>query len=167
MSDAWTHLRIDRRSAHWCRVSFAHPPANAIDATMLAELTELAQLIEQDQDLEVVVFDSALPAGGAFLGDLDGVAACGWAALTARIARLDAHTIAAVRGAVHGAGTQLVLACDRRFLARGSAVLGPFPPTPRGSSGTGRLDLQLTLVAADRLDAAVEAAARAQLGQPS
>jgi Enoyl-CoA hydratase/isomerase len=166
MNNAWTSLRIDRRSAHWCRVSFDHPPANAITPATLTELTELTQLIEQDPDLEVVVFDSAVP--GAFLGDLDGAIPCEWAALVARIARLRAHTIAAVRGRAEGAGALLVLACDRCFVARGDAVLGPFPAaTEAAGTRPAPQDLHLTLVAADRLDAAVEAAARRQLGQLS
>jgi enoyl-CoA hydratase/carnithine racemase len=158
----WAHLRIDRRSASWCRVSFARPPANAIGPTMLSELTDLAGLIEQDDDLEVVVFDSAV--ADAFLGDLDpGVDGCEWSALVARIGGLCAHTIAAIRGRVHGAGLLLVLACDERLAARGDAILGPFPPA---AGRPARQDLRLTLVDAARLDAAVEAAARAQLGQP-
>src|SRR6476659_1253599 len=60
-SRPWTHLRIDRRSAAYCRVTFAHAPINTITATTVAELAELVDLIEQDDDLKVVVFESANP----------------------------------------------------------------------------------------------------------
>ena len=40
-SGPWTHLRIDRRSGAYCRVTFAHPPINTITATTVAELSEL------------------------------------------------------------------------------------------------------------------------------
>ena len=60
-SSSWTHLRVDRRSAGYCRVTFDHPPINTITATTVAELAELVGLIEQDPDLNVVVFDSANP----------------------------------------------------------------------------------------------------------
>ncbi len=40
-------------------VSGDHPPINTITATTVAELSDLAGLIEQDPDLNVVVFDSA------------------------------------------------------------------------------------------------------------
>src|SRR6476660_5134483 len=58
-SRSWKHLRIDRRSRGYCRVTFDHPPINTITATTVAELSELVGLIEQDPDLNVVVFDSA------------------------------------------------------------------------------------------------------------
>ena len=58
---SWTHFSIDRRSLSYCRVTFDHPPINTITATTVAELGELVGLIEQDPDLNVVVFDSANP----------------------------------------------------------------------------------------------------------
>ena len=60
-SRPWTHLGIDRRSAGYCRVTFDHPPMNVITATTVLEVAELVGLIEQDSDLNVVVFDSANP----------------------------------------------------------------------------------------------------------
>ena len=54
-------MRVDRRSRGYCRVTFEHPPINTITATTVAELAELVGLIEQDPDLNVVVFDSANP----------------------------------------------------------------------------------------------------------
>ena len=58
---SWTHLRVERRSPSYCRVTFDHPPINTITATTVAELAELVGLIEEDPDLNVVVFDSANP----------------------------------------------------------------------------------------------------------
>jgi hypothetical protein len=58
-SRCWTHFRVDRRSPRYCLVTFDHPPINTITATTVAELSDLAGLIEQDPDLNVVVFDSA------------------------------------------------------------------------------------------------------------
>ena len=40
-------------------MTFDHPPINTITATTVAELRDLVGLIEQDLDLNVVVFDSA------------------------------------------------------------------------------------------------------------
>ena len=64
-SDAWswsfTHFRLDRPSPSYCRVTFNNPPINGVTATTVAELVELVGLIEQDPDLNVVVFDSANP----------------------------------------------------------------------------------------------------------
>ena len=58
-SRSWTHFRVDRRSPRYCHVTFDHPPINTITATTVAELGDLAGLIEQDADLNVIVFDSA------------------------------------------------------------------------------------------------------------
>jgi hypothetical protein len=53
-----THFSVDRRSPGYCRVTFDHPPINTITATTVAELAELVGLIEDDPDLNVVVFDT-------------------------------------------------------------------------------------------------------------
>jgi hypothetical protein len=55
---SWTQFSVDRRSAAYCRVTFER---QAITDTSVAELGELLDLIEQDSDLEVVVFDSPQP----------------------------------------------------------------------------------------------------------
>jgi enoyl-CoA hydratase/carnithine racemase len=133
---SWTHLRVDRRSAGYCRVTFDHPPINTITATTIAELAEVVELIEQDADLNVVVFDSANrdfylahydtehdPARTAALGQgPTGMHA--WLDLLVRLARAPVVSIAAIRGRARGAGSEFVLACDMRFAARGNALLG-------------------------------------------
>lgn len=48
-SRSWTHFSIDRRSPRYCHVTFDHPPINTITATTVAELSDLAGLIEQAQ----------------------------------------------------------------------------------------------------------------------
>jgi hypothetical protein len=58
-SRSWTYFRVDRRNPRYCHVTFDHPPINMITATTVAELSDLVGLIEQDPDLNVVVFDSA------------------------------------------------------------------------------------------------------------
>src|SRR4051812_32665914 len=60
---SWLHFAVDRRSPSYCRVTFGHPPIDTTTATAtsVAELAELVGLIEQDRDLNVVVFDSADP----------------------------------------------------------------------------------------------------------
>ncbi len=53
-SRSWTHFRVDRRSPRCCYLTFDHPPINTITATTVAELRDLAGLIEHDPDLNVV-----------------------------------------------------------------------------------------------------------------
>jgi enoyl-CoA hydratase/carnithine racemase len=113
---SWTHFRVDRRSPGFCRVTFDHPPINTITATTVSELSELVDLIEQDADLNVVVFDSANP--GFYLADHEGVARPAWLYLLARLPRAPVVSIASIRGRVGGAGSEFVMACDLRFASR-------------------------------------------------
>jgi 1,4-dihydroxy-2-naphthoyl-CoA synthase len=141
----WTHFTVDRRSPAYCRVTFDHPPVNAISATTVAEVAELVGLIEDDADLGVVVFDSANP--GYYLGhydvDLD-ASRSAWLDLLARLSRAPTVSIASIRGRVGGAGREFVLACDLRFASRENTP-------PRGGRALG-----LLLVADDELDDEVD-----------
>jgi enoyl-CoA hydratase/carnithine racemase len=135
-SRPWEQLRVDRPSASWCRVTFDHPPINTITATTVAELFELVGLIEDDPDLNAVVFDSANP--DYYLAHYDtehdpaktlalptgptGMHA--WLDLLVRLSRAPVLSIASIRGRVRGAGSEFVLACDLRFASRENSVLG-------------------------------------------
>jgi enoyl-CoA hydratase/carnithine racemase len=144
-------------------VSFDHPPINAVTATTVAELAELVDLIEQDPDLNVVVFDSVNP--DHYLAHHDGPAGPpAWLDALARLSRVPAVNIAALRGRAGGAGSELVLACDLRFAARVSTRLGPFEvgadpgavprggPTARLAQLVGRGRALEILLVADDLD---------------
>ncbi len=145
-SDTWTHLRFDRRTPAYCRVTFDHRPVNAITATTIAELGELVELIESDTDLKVVVFDSGNP--GYYLTDNDTEDDPAWPALLMRLSRARAVCVACIRGIARGTGIEFVLACDLRFASREEAVLGEF------EVGTG-----VVVIADDRLDDEVDAIA--------
>ena len=135
-SRPWTHLGIDRRSAGYCRVTFDNPPINVITATTVMEVAELVDLIEQDPDLNVVVFDSANPAfylthhdtehnsGKTAALEVGSPRTCAWSHLLVRLSRAPAVSIASIRGRVRGAGSEFVLACDLRFASREKTLLG-------------------------------------------
>jgi enoyl-CoA hydratase/carnithine racemase len=135
---SWTHVGVDRVSPGYCRVTFDHPPINTITATTVAELMELVDLIEQDADLNVVVFDSANP--DFYLAHYDaendpgrtaalGVGPTGlpaWIDALVRLSRAPVVSIASIRGRARGAGSEFVLACDLRFASRENTLLGQF-----------------------------------------
>jgi enoyl-CoA hydratase/carnithine racemase len=139
-SESWsrTHFSVDRRSPSYCRVTFEHPPINTITATTVVELAALVGLIEQDSDLNVVVFDSANP--DFYLAHYDvendpgktaalGVGPTGmpaWIDVLVRLARAPVVSIASIRGRARGAGSEFVLACDLRFASRENTLLGQF-----------------------------------------
>lgn len=173
-STSWTHLRVKRRSSGYCRVTFDHPPMNTINAMTVLELAELVGLVEQDPDLNVIVFDSANP--GFYLAqyepELDpsrtpvpGVGPTGmhdWRELLVRLSRAPVISIASIRGRVRGAGSEFVLACDLRFASRENSLLGQFEigidavpgsgPTPRLSRLVGRGRALEILLVAEGLD---------------
>ena len=137
-SRSWQHLRLDRRSPGYCRVTFDHPPINTITATTVEELAELVGLIEQDPDLNVVVFDSINPDFYLAHYDLEhdpgkttalGVGPTGlpaWIDVLVRLSRAPVVSIASIRGRARGAGSEFVLACDLRFASRENTLLGQF-----------------------------------------
>src|SRR5262245_811688 len=137
-TDTSTHLKIDRRSPHYWRVTFDHPPINTITASTVAELAELVGEIETQPDLNVVVFESANP--DFYLAHYDTehdpgrTAALGtgptgmhaWLDLLVRLSRAPVVSIASIRGRARAAGSEFVLACDLRFASRENTLLGQF-----------------------------------------
>jgi enoyl-CoA hydratase/carnithine racemase len=173
-ASSWTHFSVDRRTSGYCRVTFDHPPINTITATTVAELAELVGLIEQDEDLNVVVFDSANP--DFYLAHYDvehdpGRTAAlprgptgmhAWLDLLVRLSRAPVVSIASIRGRARGAGSEFVLACDLRFASRENTLLGQFEvgaglvpgggPMARLSRLVGRGRALEILLVADDLD---------------
>jgi enoyl-CoA hydratase/carnithine racemase len=125
-SQSWTHFGIDRRSPGYCRVTFEHPPINTITATTVEELSELIGLIEQDHDLNVVVFASTNPDFYLAHYDAEHDPSATWLDLLVRLSRAPVVSIASIRGRTRGAGNEFVLACDLRFASRENAALGQF-----------------------------------------
>ena len=138
-SSSWAHLVIDRRSCADCRVTFDHPPGNSVTARTVAELAELVGLIEDDSELNVVVFDSA--HADVYLADreTEALGTGEWGDVLARISRLPVITVASVRGRTRGAGTEFVLACDLRFASRENTVLGRFEAGASAVPGRGSM----------------------------
>lgn len=115
-------------------VTFDFPPVNIQGLPMLADLNKLADGLEQDREVRVVVFKSAHPeifvahADTNFLKDMstravarDQVELLDLQATLERISRLPQATIAQIEGFARGGGHEFALACDMRFAARGKA----------------------------------------------
>lgn len=157
---SWTHMSIDRRSTSYCHITFDHPPINTITATTIAELADLVGLIEQDPDLNVVLFSSANP--DFYLAHYEhdpsrttalGVGATGmrqWLDLLVRLSRAPVVSIASIRGRAHGAGSEFVLARDLRFASRENALLGQFEVATGLVPGSGPMDWLSRLVGRGR-----------------
>ena len=144
-------VEVENRVA-W--VTIDHPPINLFDVTLFLELGQLVPLLEEDPDVQVVVFRSADPEFFIAHADVnwilmlpetkpEPITAIGpFVALLERIRRMPKVSIGAIAGIARGGGSELLLSLDMRFAARGKTklaqpevALGIIP----GGSGTQRL----------------------------
>ena len=121
-------------------VTLDHPPINLLDAQMLDELEAVADRIEGDSAIKVLVLQSADPdfflahadisyyfnngrrlSGGPVPRPVEPTRA---QALLERFRRMPKATIAKVEGRVRGGASCLVLAIDMCFAATGKATFG-------------------------------------------
>jgi enoyl-CoA hydratase/carnithine racemase len=128
-------MRLIRCSSAYWHVTFDNPPLNVMGPQLVREFREIVAAIEADQDLKVVVFDSAVD--GFFLNhsdfhadfkELTGIpqGATGleaWPDILVRLTRAPVVSIASIRGRATGNGSELALACDMSFASREKAVL--------------------------------------------
>src|SRR5437868_12594701 len=133
-----TEIRLVRRSPEYCRVTFDHPPLNIFGPEMLPQVNEVITALETDEQVKVVVFDSAVE--GFFLIHLDFLAKLDdltrlppgptglhpWSEMLAGLSRTPVVSIALIRGRATGMGSELALACDMRFASREKAILSQF-----------------------------------------
>jgi len=140
MTDAPVTKRIllTRHSPAYWRVTFNHPPLNIFGPATIPQLNEIITAIETDEDVKVVVFDSAVE--GFFLTHYDFLAKVEETTslppgptglqplpdMLVRLSRAPVASIAAIRGRATGVGSELALACDMRFASREKAILSQF-----------------------------------------
>lgn len=131
-------IYLERRSAHYWRVTFNYPPLNVFGPESIPQLSEVVTALETDAQVKVVVFDSAVE--GFFLTHYDFLAKIedttslppgptGLQPLPdalVRLSRAPVVSIASIRGRATGVGSELALACDMRFASREKAVLSQF-----------------------------------------
>jgi enoyl-CoA hydratase/carnithine racemase len=128
-------IRLNRSSPAYWRVTFDNPPLNLMGPPFVVEFGEIMTAIETDEQLKVVVFDSAVE--GFFLNHSDFLANFAeltglpqgptgleaWPDILVRIARVPVVSIAQIRGRATGNGSELSLACDMSFASREKAIL--------------------------------------------
>src|SRR5579862_7633208 len=128
-------IRLARQSDAYWRVTIDLPPLNIFGPANIPQLEEVVSALEKDENVKVVVFDSAVE--GFFLTHYDFLAKpeesakfpvgrTGLQALPdmlARLSRAPVVSIASIRGRATGVGNELALASDMRFASREKALL--------------------------------------------
>ena len=128
-------IHLARLSLAYWRVTFDIPPLNIFGPKAIPQLNEIINALETDENVKVVVFDSAVE--GFFLTHYDFLAKLedstsippgptGLQALPdmlVRLSRAPVVSIALIRGRATGVGSELALASDMRFASREKAIL--------------------------------------------
>ena len=127
-------IRITRRSPAYWRVTIDNPPINVMGPEMVKQFQEVMGALEADEQVRVVVFDSAVDDFlnhsdfTANLEDLTSMPAGPtglppWPDFLARLTRLPVASIALIRGRATGNGSEITLACDMSFASREKAII--------------------------------------------
>jgi len=129
---------LARPSPHYWRVTINHPPLNIFGPDTIPQLNKVITALETDDQVKVVVFDSAVQ--GFFLTHYDFVTDLEETTrlppgptglqpvpdMLVRLSRAPVVSIASIRGRATGVGSELALACDMRFASREKAILSHF-----------------------------------------
>jgi enoyl-CoA hydratase/carnithine racemase len=132
---ATAQLHTVRRSPAYWRVTIDNPPINVMGPEMVQQFQEVIDALEADEDVKVVVFDSAVD--DFFLNHSDFVAKLEdltslpngptglppWPDFLVRLTRLPVVSIALIRGRATGNGSEITLACDMSFASLEKTVI--------------------------------------------
>jgi len=125
---------LERPTPKIARVTFANPPVNLIVSETVTRLDEIVRELDDDPDIQVIVFTSGLPdfffnhfdlaASAAFPVPEGEDAVPTWTDIVLRLSKAPYITIASIRGRTRGGGNELALAFDLRYASREKAMFG-------------------------------------------
>jgi len=128
-------IRISRTSPAYWRITFDNPPLNLMGPQFVREFRTIMSAIEADEQVKVVVFESAIDGfflnHSDFYADFDDLKSIpqgptgleAWPDILVRLTRVPVVSIASIRGRATGNGSEIALACDMTFVSREKAVL--------------------------------------------
>jgi enoyl-CoA hydratase/carnithine racemase len=128
-------IQVTRSSAAYWRVTFDNPPLNVMGPQFVREFRELITTVEADEEVKVLVFDSAVEGfflnHSDFLADMKDLTSLpqgptgleAWPDILVRITHMPVVSIALIRGRATGNGSEIALACDMSFASREKALL--------------------------------------------
>src|SRR5271170_2080080 len=128
-------IHLTRRSPAYWRVTIDNPPINVMGPEMVKQFQEVMGELEADEQVRVVVFDSAVD--DYFLNHSDFTAKLEdltsmppgptglppWPDFLVRLTRLPVVSIVLIRGRATGNGSEITLACDMSFASREKAII--------------------------------------------
>src|ERR1700690_3817690 len=142
-------IRVTRRSPAYWRVTIDHPPLNVMIPEMIGQFQDVIPALEADEQVRVVVFDSAVDGyflnHSDFTGNLNDLTSMRpaptglppWPDFFVRLTRAPVASIALIRGRATGNGSELTLACDMSFASREKAIFSQWEVGVRLVAGGG------------------------------
>ena len=133
-TDGYQTLKV-RTDDGIANATIDHPPINLFDGAMIVEMDRFSREAEADDDVRVVVVDSANPDFFIAHADVGLILQLPqeeqakptelplFTAMIDRFRTMPKASIAVIEGRARGGGSELVLGMDMRFAARGRAVL--------------------------------------------
>src|SRR6202166_4480952 len=130
-----TQIRLARLTPAYWRVTFDNPPLNLMGPEFVLQLREIVTALETDEQVKVVVFESAVE--GFFLNHSDFLAKLedltnipqgptgleAWPDFLVRLTRAPVASIALIRGRATGNGSEIALSCDMAFASREKTII--------------------------------------------
>jgi enoyl-CoA hydratase/carnithine racemase len=126
-------LTVTKHSPTYWRVTLNNPPINLYDQQLVEHLQALTEQLENDDEVNIVVFDSADPDYFIAHIDLTGIdkfslepgptGLAPWPDLVSRWQKASFVTVGLLRGRARGVGSEFLQALDIRFASREKAVL--------------------------------------------
>ena len=128
-------IQVNRSSPACWRITFNNPPLNLMGPQFVQEFRTIMTAIENDEQVKVVVFDSAVEGfflnHSDFLANFDDLKSIpqgptgleAWPDILVRLTLAPVVSIALIRGRATGNGSEIALACDMTFVSREKAVL--------------------------------------------
>jgi len=128
-------IRVTRRSPAYWRVTIDNPPINVMGPEMVGEFHKIINALEADEQVKVVVFDSAVDHyflnHSDFTAKLEDLTSLPpgptglpqWPDFLVRLTRVPVVSIALIRGRATGNGSEITLACDMSFASREKTIL--------------------------------------------
>jgi len=126
---------LTKQSPAFWRVTIDNPPVNVMGPEMVRQFQGVINAIEADEQVRVVVFDSAVDDyflnHSDFMARLEDLTSMPagltglppWPDFLVRLTRAPVASIALIRGRATGNGSELTLACDMSFASREKAII--------------------------------------------